>query len=142
MGFRVSTPQLVSQSVLLRAPGHASGDCLARPIALLSAQEPSHLAEGHYRLTAAPYPFAILPLCSLACVIATLLKVLQGLLLTSRCRLNLTRMYITIVVKTFGLWSSHSLEVLKSIALQSALHNHLTVSQATSQLHQQLSIKL
>ena len=31
--FRVPTPipQLASQSVLLRAPGQASGDCLARP---------------------------------------------------------------------------------------------------------------
>ena len=63
-------------------------------------------------------------------------------LLSSRCLLDPARMYITLVVETFGLWLSHSLDVSKSIALRSALHNHLTVSQANSHLHQQLSIKL
>ena len=63
-------------------------------------------------------------------------------LLPSRCPLDSARMHITLVVETFGLWLSHSLKVLKSIALRSALHNHLTVSQANSHLHQQLSIKL
>ncbi|XP_062501983.1 uncharacterized protein LOC134179104 [Corticium candelabrum] len=35
----------------------------------------------------------------------------------------------SIVVETFGLWSFHSLDVLKSVARTSALHNHLTASQ-------------
>ena len=40
--------------------GVAPGDCQHGPYLLLSAQEPSHLAGAHYRLTAAPYhPFAI-----------------------------------------------------------------------------------
>ena len=47
-----------------------------------------------------------------------------------------------IVVETFGLWSSHSLDVSKSITQRPALHNHRTVSQAISYLHQQLSIKV
>ena len=59
-----------------------------------------------------------------------------------QCPLDPARMYITLVVETFGLWLSHSVDVSKSIARRSALHNHLTVSQATSHLHQQLSIKL
>ena len=57
VGLRVPTPQLASQSLRLRAPGQAPGDCLARPIAPASAREPSHLVGGHYRLTEAPYPF-------------------------------------------------------------------------------------
>ena len=63
-------------------------------------------------------------------------------LLPSRCPLDPARMYVTLVVETFGLWLSHSLDVSKSIARRSALHNHLTVSQATSHFHQQLSTKL
>ena len=63
-------------------------------------------------------------------------------LLPSKCPLDPARMYITLVVETFGIWLSHSLDVLKSIARRLELHNHLTVSQATSHLHQQLSIKL
>ena len=61
-------------------------------------------------------------------------------LLPNRCPLDPARMHVTLVVETFGLWSSHSL--LKSIARRSALHNHVTVSHTTSHLHQQLSIKL
>ena len=56
--------------------------------------------------------------------------------------LDPARMYISLVVETFGFWLSHSLDVSKSIARRSALHNHLTVSQATSHLYQQLFIKL
>ena len=35
--------------------------------------------------------------------------------LSRRCPLDLARMYITLVVETFGLWSSHSLDVLNQL---------------------------
>ena len=47
-----------------------------------------------------------------------------------------------LVVESFGLWSPHSLRTLKIIARKSSFHSHRTISQAVSNLHQQLSVKL
>ena len=47
-----------------------------------------------------------------------------------------------LVVETFGLWTNHSLSVIKTIARRLAFHGNLSVSKATTNLHEQLSTKL
>ena len=47
-----------------------------------------------------------------------------------------------LIVETFGLWSPHSLLVIKNIARRLAFHGNLSVSKATTNLHKQLLVKL
>ena len=47
-----------------------------------------------------------------------------------------------LIVETFGLWSSHSLLVIKNTARRIAFHENLSVSKATTNFHEQLSVKL
>ena len=46
------------------------------------------------------------------------------------------------VCESLGLWSPHSLKVLKTIARRLSFKRNLTVSQAVSNIHEQLSVKL
>ena len=46
-----------------------------------------------------------------------------------------------LVVESLGLWSPHSLKVIKTIA-RLAFHGNLSVSKATTNLHEQFSVKL
>ena len=50
--------------------------------------------------------------------------------------------FYPLIVETNGVWSMHSLEVLKSIAKKTSLFNELTFSRTLSNLHEQLSCKL
>ena len=45
-------------------------------------------------------------------------------------------------VQSFGTWSTHSLEILKSIVRKTLLLQSLTISKAVPNLLQQLSIRL
>ena len=47
-----------------------------------------------------------------------------------------------LVCESLGLWSQHSLEVLKTIARRLSFKRNLTVSQAVGNIHEQLSVKL
>ena len=47
-----------------------------------------------------------------------------------------------LVCKSLGMWSPHSLEVLKTIARRLSFKRNLTVSQAVSNIQEQLSVKL
>ena len=47
-----------------------------------------------------------------------------------------------LVCESLGLWSPHSLEVLKTIVRRLSFKRNLTVSQAVSNIHEQLSVKL
>ena len=47
-----------------------------------------------------------------------------------------------LVVESLGFWSPHSLKVIKTIARRLAFHGNLSVSKATTNLHEQLSVKL
>ena len=46
-----------------------------------------------------------------------------------------------LVCESLGLWSPHSLEVLKTIARCLSFKRNLTVNQAVSNVHEQLSVK-
>ena len=50
--------------------------------------------------------------------------------------------FYTLIVETYGVWSMHSLEVLKSIAKKTSLFNGWTFSRTLCDLHEQLSCKL
>ena len=50
--------------------------------------------------------------------------------------------FYPLIVETYGVWSMHSLEVLKSIAKKTSLFNELTFSRTLCNLHKQLSCKL
>ena len=54
----------------------------------------------------------------------------------------LTILRLTLVVESFGLWTAHSIKLLKSIAGRVALSANISKSLAYSNLIQQLSIKL
>ncbi len=47
-----------------------------------------------------------------------------------------------LMCESLGLWSPHSLEVLKTIARRLSFKRNLTVSQAVRDIHEQLSMKL
>ena len=50
--------------------------------------------------------------------------------------------FYPLVVESFGTWSVHSLEVLKTIARKTSLSQTLTISRAVCNLHELLSIRL
>ena len=51
-------------------------------------------------------------------------------------------LFYPLIVETYGVWSAHSLEVLKSITKKSSLFNGLTFSKTLCNLHEQLSCRL
>ncbi len=46
------------------------------------------------------------------------------------------------MVKSYGVWVAHSLEVLRSIVKKSLLSSGLSLGQASRQFHEQLSVRL
>ena len=46
------------------------------------------------------------------------------------------------MVESYGVWAAHSLEVLRSIIKKSLLSSGLSLSQASRQFHEQLSVRL
>ena len=50
--------------------------------------------------------------------------------------------FYPLIAETLGFWSLNSLRILKIIALQSAVTNNLSASQAVMNLHEQLSVCL
>ena len=50
--------------------------------------------------------------------------------------------FYPLVVESYGVWAAHSLEVLRSIVKKSPLSSGLSLSQASRQLHEQLSVSL
>ena len=51
-------------------------------------------------------------------------------------------LFYPLVVESYGVWAAHSLEVLRSIVKKSLLSSGLSVSQASRQFHEQLSVRL
>ena len=51
-------------------------------------------------------------------------------------------LFYPLVVETFGLWSSSSLEVLKDITRKTTITSGLTISKASTYLHERLSVCL
>ncbi len=51
-------------------------------------------------------------------------------------------LFYPLVVKSYGVWVAHSLEMLRSIVKKSLLSSGLSLSQASRQFHEQLSVRL
>ena len=51
-------------------------------------------------------------------------------------------LFFPVIVEYFGVWSSHSLEVLESIVKRSSVTTGLSLSKVSSDLHKQLSVRL
>ena len=51
-------------------------------------------------------------------------------------------LFYPLIVETLGMWSAHSLHILKIIAMRTTLKNNISISQSVTNLHQQLSVQL